>query len=58
VRYFAFSLLLLGAELIISLFRHSEGIWDNYRVKRHMIHSSCVYFSHILASFLAILELG
>jgi hypothetical protein len=25
----------------------SEGIWDNYRVKRHMIHSSYVLFSNL-----------
>lgn len=23
----------------------TEGIWDNYRVKRHMIHSACVLVS-------------
>lgn len=32
------------------LYRNSEGIWDNYRVKRHMIHSSCVHLFDLSSS--------
>ncbi len=27
----------------------SQGVWDNYRVKRHMLHSSAVIASNLLS---------
>lgn len=43
MRCFILSFLLLrGRADSCSVLCNSEGIWDNYRVKRHMIHSSCV----------------
>ena len=34
--------------MLMILRGNREGIWDNYRVKRHMIHSSAVIASNLL----------